>query len=195
MGLAKQAKILSEAQQKAILSYLQATRYPLRNRAMFLFSVKAGLRAKEVAGLTWSMVCDAECRLGDAIELVNKASKGKNGGRSIPLNKDLRIALQELQEQDQPKPQDRIIRMERDRAPSAQVITNTFWTWYRRLGFDGCSSHSGRRTFITNAARKISTVGGSIRDVQSLAGHASLQTTQRYIEAHTDARRKVVNLV
>ena len=132
MGLAKQAKILTEAQQRAILSYLQTTRYPLRNRVMFLLSVKAGLRAKEVAGLTWSMVCDPQGKLGEAIALLDRASKGKNGGRSIPLNKDLRAALLELQDQDQPKPHDHIIRMERDRSPSAQVITNTFWTWYKR---------------------------------------------------------------
>ena len=51
--------------------------------------------------------------------------------------------------------------------------------WYRHLGFVGCSSHSGRRTFITNAARRISTVGGSLKDVQQLAGHSNLRTTQR----------------
>lgn len=63
------------------------------------------------------------------------------------------------------------------------------------LGFRGCSSHSGRRTFITNAARKISTVGGSLRDVQVLAGHSSLSTTQRYIEADAAAQRRIVDLV
>ena len=51
------------------------------------------------------------------------------------------------------------------------------------------------RTFITNAARKISTVGGSLRDVQSLAGHSSLATTQRYIDGDSEARRRVVELV
>ena len=66
--------------------------------------------------------------------------------------------------------------------------------WYRDLGLIGCSSHSGRRTFITNAARKISTVGGSLRDVQHLAGHFSLQTTQRYIEGDSEARKRVVQL-
>jgi integrase len=59
----------------------------------------------------------------------------------------------------------------------------------------GCSSHSGRRTFITNAARKISSVGGSLRDVQALAGHSSLAVTQRYIDGSEDARAKVVELV
>lgn len=50
-----------------------------------------------------------------------------------------------------------------------------FQRWYRHLGFVGCSSHSGRRTFITNAARKISTVGASLKDVQELAGHTNLR--------------------
>ena len=72
---------------------------------------------------------------------------------------------------------------------------NLFQRWYRDLGLVGCSSHSGRRTFITITARKISTVGGSLLDVQSLAGHASLQTTQRYIEHNSDARKRVVEIV
>src|SRR5213080_2234938 len=60
---------------------------------------------------------------------------------------------------------------------------------------DGCSSHSGRRTFITRAARKVSQVGGSLRDVQELAGHTSLAMTQRYIEGDTEAKRKLVALL
>ena len=70
-----------------------------------------------------------------------------------------------------------------------------FGAWYRSLGFSGASSHSGRRTFITNAARRISTVGGSLRDVQLLAGHSALGTTQRYIEADGMAQRRVVDLM
>jgi integrase/recombinase XerD len=38
-------------------------------------------------------------------------------------------------------------------------------------------------------------VGGSLRDVQQLAGHASISMTQRYIEGHTQAKRELVNLV
>ena len=68
---------------------------------------------------------------------------------------------------------------------------NLFAGWYRALGFNGCSSHSGRRGFITNAARKIGAVGGSLRDVQLLAGHSSLSTTQRYIEAAEGCARPV----
>jgi site-specific recombinase XerD len=63
------------------------------------------------------------------------------------------------------------------------------------MGLNGCSSHSGWRTFITNAAKKISSVGGSLRDVQMLAGHSSIAVTQRYIEGDGDARIKAVDLV
>jgi integrase len=76
-----------------------------------------------------------------------------------------------------------------------QVIVTMFRKWYRELGLVGCSSHSGRRTFITNAARKISTVGGSLRDVQFLAGHSSLNTSQRYIEGDSEARTKIVDMI
>ncbi len=78
---------------------------------------------------------------------------------------------------------------------SRQVIVNQFAKWFKGVGLEGCSSHSGRRTFITNAARKISTVGGSLKDVQILAGHSSLQTTQRYIEVNSEARKRIVELV
>ncbi len=73
--------------------------------------------------------------------------------------------------------------------------THWFKRLYRTLGFDGCSSHSGRRTFITGAARKVSVAGGSLRDVQQLAGHASLQTTRRYVEGGTDAKRRLVAMI
>jgi site-specific recombinase XerD len=70
-----------------------------------------------------------------------------------------------------------------------------FASWFEDMGLYGCSSHSGRRTFITNAAKKISSVGGSLRDVQMLAGYSSLAVTQRYIEGDGEARVKLVNLL
>ena len=78
---------------------------------------------------------------------------------------------------------------------SAQTVVDFFADLYGKLEFEGASSHSGRRTFITNCAKKITTVGGSLRDVQFLAGHSSLQTTQRYIESDTAAKRMVVDIV
>ena len=66
---------------------------------------------------------------------------------------------------------------------------------YAALGMEGCSSHSGRRTFITRAARLVHAAGGSLRDVQILAGHRSIQTTQRYIDRDSEAQRRLVSLI
>ena len=91
MALTKQAKILSSRQTALLRAYLQHTRYPDRNQVILLLSVKAGLRAKEIAALKWDMVTDAEGNLGHAIQLRNEATKGASG-RVIPLNRKLRQA-------------------------------------------------------------------------------------------------------
>jgi len=195
MALGKQAKVLSRAQIDVGIAYLATTRQPLRNRLIFLLSVRAGLRAKEIASLTWSMVTSSDGTIGTDMALCDSASKGRSGGRSIPLNRELRQALEAWKAScPNARPDHRVIRTKRSATTSAQVLVNLFRAWYRRLGFDGCSSHSGRRTFITNAARRISTVGGSLRDVQALAGHAALSTTQRYIDINPEAKRKVVEM-
>ena len=194
MGLGKQAKTLSKGQVEAVLGYLAKTRHPARNRLIFLLSVKAGLRAKEIARLTWWMTNDSRGEIGRAICLQDSASKGRSG-RMIPLSDEVRDALIEYRRQVVSFTGPFVISTERSLSTSPQAIVNMFQRWYRHLGFVGCSSHSGRRTFITNAARKISTVGGSLRDVQMLAGHSNLRTTQGYIEANPEAQVRIVELV
>jgi integrase/recombinase XerC len=93
----KQAKIVSPTQERAILGYLETTRYPARDRVMFLLSLKAGLRAKAMAALTWAMITDAQGQVAEAMHVPNRASKGKTGGRTIPLYPDLQAALVTLQ--------------------------------------------------------------------------------------------------
>ena len=189
MALGKQAKVLTESQQRSILKFLEDRPSSRRDALMFLLSVDAGLRAKEIAALEWSMVTDAEGNLSDAIRLLDRASKGRSGG-IIYLSARLRAALAEYSLEADRKGV--LLRSTRGKPMSSQVVTNWFWNLYRTLGMEGCSSHSGRRTAITRWARKISSVGGSLRDVQALARHTSLQMTQRYIEVSEDACRKVV---
>lgn len=191
--LHKQAKVLRKAQVRAVLDHLSRTRQPTRNRAIFLLSLRAGLRAKEIAELTWSMVTDPDGAVSKTIRLTNAAAKGSSGG-VVPLSKDLQQALADLRAfQGCVSGHQRVIRTERSPRTSPQVIVNLFREWYQALGFDGCSSHSGRRTFITMTARNIGRFGGSLRDVQALARHSSLAMTQRYIEIDTRAMQLVVD--
>lgn len=203
MAQGKQAKTLTAAQVQAMLRHLEAGRNADRNKVIFLMTVKAGLRAKEVAGLRWSSVLNSQGEIGDHIELTDRTSKGRSG-RIIPMNRDLLKALEawhstcstkRTRRDAPPLPERAIICTERSDSTPAQVIVNMFHRWYRGLGFIGASSHSGRRTFITNAAKKVVQAGGSLRDVQELAGHSSLSMTQRYIEGDTDAKRRLVQMI
>ena len=189
MSLTKQAKTLTEKQVKLVLTHLATTRDAKRNAVIFLLSVDAGLRSKEIASVEWKMVLDAQSQLTDAIRLEDRSAKGKSGG-VIYISSRLAAVLADYA--DGVQLTGTIIKSRSGKAMSAQVITNWFFNLYRGLGFDGCSSHSGRRTAITKWSRNITAAGGSLRDVQQLARHSSLQMTQKYIEVSEGAMKRVV---
>jgi integrase/recombinase XerC len=195
--LGKQAKVLSKRELQRLLDHVSHSRHPERDRVIVLLSFKAGMRAKEIASLTWSMITDASGALAETIALPNRASKGNAGGRFIPVHDELRAALAALHaaRDDKVRPDRPVIYSERAGGYSANALAVWFYERFAELGIEGASSHSGRRTFITAAARKIVEAGGSLRDVQELAGHASLATTQRYIEGDSAAKRKVIGLI
>jgi integrase len=188
----KQAKILSDQHIEDLLFFASNTRQPDRNRAIVLLSMKAGLRAAEIANLTWDMVVGPTGQIGTAIELHDDAAK-MGSGRTVPMHAQLRDVLVLLRlEEPTSGP---VIRSERGGHMTPLSIVVWFARAYDALGLDGCSSHSGRRTFITRAARSVHKAGGSLRDVQLLAGHRSIQTTQRYIDGDSDAQRRLVSLI
>ena len=188
----KQAKTLSKDDLQDLLVHASATRNPLRNRVIVLLSAKAGLRAGEIANLTWDMILEPNGAISTAIELRDHAAK-KRSGRLIPLPKDLRNALASWRSV--MLGAGPVVLSERGGRMRPLSIVVWFARAYRAVGLEGCSSHSGRRTFITRAARLVHKAGGSLRDVQLLAGHRSIQTTQRYIDGDTDAQRKLISMI
>src|SRR5256886_15149449 len=160
----KQAKIVSPTQERAILGYLDTTRYPSRDRVLFLVSLKAGLRAKEMASRTWAMVTDAAGQVADVMHVPNRASKGTTGGRTIPLHPDLQAALGTLQtgRGDMATPERSLLFSERGGGLSPATVRLWFHRLYTALKMHGCSSHSRRRPFITRAAHRASQVGASL---------------------------------
>jgi integrase/recombinase XerD len=190
--LGKQAKILSEDDLQDLLVYAATTRNPIRNRVIVLLSAKAGLRAGEIANLTWDMVVGPNGAISTGIELRDAVAK-KRSGRLIPMHPDLRAALTTWRSTTAGVGP--VVVSERGNAMTPLSVVVWFARAYRAIGLDGCSSHSGRRTFITRAARLVHKAGGSLRDVQLLAGHRSIQTTQRYIDGDSDAQRKLVSLI
>jgi integrase/recombinase XerD len=193
MAKGKQAKILTAEQFKKALEYVSnQTRQPERNRLMLLLGA-SGLRAKEIASITLSMVTDAEGNVSETISLDDIASKGKSG-RMVPVSSTLKIAITEYLKV-RGNHQGNLIQTERSEAFSSAAVCEWFKRIYTTLGFEGASSHSLRRGFITQAARKIPLCGGSLVDVMKMVGHRHLSTTQRYIEQDTEAQRKVVEML
>lgn len=186
----KQAAVLTD---QRITRALQLCRNE-RERAMFLLSVRAGLRACEIAGLTWQSVDFEQAQLRLTVTKGNKV-------RIVPLHSEVASALEAY----------RNTRPESKVTPDARVFVNShsrpgepltpnavtcwFKAFYEKAGWQGYSSHSGRRTFLTKAARKASTVGASLKDLQALAGHADVRTTMRYVETDPEAQRKLVALL
>jgi integrase/recombinase XerD len=176
-----------------VLDHIASTsQQPDRDRVIMLLSIKAGLRACEIAGLDWSMLLDDKGRIGHVLTVRDAIAKN-GSGRRIPIHPELRKALRLI------KPQGvafgPVVRSARGGAIRPNSLVNWFVALYRTLGLSGCSSHSGRRSFITQAARNLHRAGCSLRDVQLLAGHRSIETTQRYIDGDTDAQRKLVGLL
>ena len=199
MGIGKQSKTLNKTQIQMVRTFLRNQRNGLRDETIFLLSVKSGLRSKEISLLSWKMVSKSDETIDDFINLPNSSSKG-NGGRIIPLHKDIKENLNLMLKEHRKlygfdQNNSFIVRTERTPFTTSQTIVNMFQKWYGKLGLLGCSSHSGRRTFITETSKKISLVGGSLRDIQMMVGHQSLQTTQRYIEGDSESQKKVVDLI
>ena len=188
----KQAKTLSTAELKRVLAVIRAGQHAQRNELAFLLSYYAGLRVKEIAALKHSDVFDNQCAVKRIITLTAAQTKG-NSGRTIVLNEKLARALtarvrpvENRAYCDRP-----LIRSQKGGAFSANSLCQLFLRVYASAGIDGASSHSGRRTFITNLAHK----GVSAKVLMTLAGHQHMSTTQRYIDVNDKMLQAAVELV
>lgn len=156
---------------------------------MVLLSLKAGLRAGEIAGLRWNDI-DLDGRT-----LLLRQTKGEKP-RQVPIASALMPVLTTLKAEARHDHVFASKHRNRGEPLTANAVTVWFRDLYRRrMGWQDFSSHSGRRTFVTRAARKVIEAGGSLKDVQALAGHADLRTTSRYIDQNEDAQRKLVDMV
>lgn len=186
----RQAKLLSETVIRKALNRIDRRPTATRDRVIFLLSVRAGLRACEIAGLEWSMVTDPCGRIANLLTVQDCIAK-KGGGRRLPIHDDLKRSLQTYG-RGRPRTGPLLPSARGGGHLRANSVVNWFVDLFSEIGATGCSSHSGRRTFITMAARRAHRAGASLRDVQLLAGHRSIEVTQGYIDGDSDAQRRLV---
>jgi len=186
----KQAKTLTNQELRQAMGQAALSRHAARDKAMLLMTHLAGMRVGEVAALCVADVLDADGNIRSELRLQAHQTKG-NAGRVVFINERLQKELAAYERTLKARAVDAPFFMTQKRTGfSANTLTQHFITLYKRAGLAGATSHSGRRTFITNLA----TQGISVRVLAALAGHRSIQTTQRYIDVNDDMLRKAVEL-
>ena len=189
----RQARTITPAQLDKLLQHVRGRRDYLRSRVIILLSARAGLRAAEICGLEFSMVLGPSGEVSHTIAVEDRIAKKKHG-RKIPMHPDIRAALVALLRRT-PNRTGTIVKSKKGGAMNPNSLVNWFGVLYREVGFEGCSSHSGRRSFLTELSRRTHEAGASLRDVQLLAGHSSISTTERYLDGSSLAQRKLVGLL
>jgi integrase/recombinase XerD len=177
-----QAKTLTDKELKQVLTYVSLNRHAARNRAMLLITHWAGMRVGEVAALRIGDVVTADGAIKSEIRLLPEQTKGQR------LRKELALYVATIK---RPSPDKPLFYTQKRAGFTANTLCQHFYWLYKQVGIDGASSHSGRRTFITNLANK----GVGVRVLMSLAGHRSISTTQAYIDVNDEMQRAAVDLV
>jgi len=190
-GKMAQAATLSEAQIKRAIRFCQTRRYVTRDTTILLLSLYTGLRAKEIAALRIGDVYDEEGAVRTQFTLSAAQTKGCRT-RTVFVNKQLTQQLVAYrawkQSTDAAAP---LFASQKGGHFSANTMCQLFLNIYKQCGLSDASSHSGRRTFITRLANK----GVGVRVLAALAGHSSIQTTQRYIDVNDAQLANAVELV
>lgn len=203
MAITRAATLDDQQFKKMMQNLTKTVRRPKVETVVFLLSYKAGLRSQEIAGLEWSRhVLDVEGKIRHEEFMVAgsrgrakrenhpvlwiSADIGKYGGeRTLRMHPLLFDAMTELLEEGLPGkfviPSGNV-RASQNLKSRAHALTIRINRYYEALGLDKCTSHSGRRTFITKASRAANFANCSLVDVQKMAGHKQLSTTQGYID-------------
>ena len=186
-----QAKTLDEKELKAVLAHCSTRRHAKRDRALLLTGFWAGLRAKEIAALSICDVLAADGSIRAEFVLSPDQTKGKRARKVFlgsKLQRELAAYLRQKDTNDTSAPlflSQKGVRFSPN--SMSQLITHI----YQDAGIVGATSHSCRRSFITNLAHK----GVSVRVLAELAAHSSITTTQRYIDINDKHLRAAVELV
>lgn len=191
--MSKQAKTLTATETRRVLDYVATRPHAERNRAMFLTMLYAALRVKECASLRYADVLDAEGKIKAEIYLSAEQTKGSKTGTvfvSDKLRKELQAYVRAVPYK---SISDKLFYSQKRPVDgwNSNTLCQFFHYLFRNVGIDGASSHSPRRTAITNLADK----GVSVRVLQSIARHANISTTQCYIDINDAMKRKAIELI
>jgi integrase len=158
------------------------TKKGLRDRAMLAILLGCGLRRSEVAALTQAHIQQRDNRWC-IIDLI-----GKHGRvRTIPMPTWVKGAIDAWTSAAGFSEGPVLRRVNRghkvhDAAMSEKVVWQLLQQYAAAVGVPGIAPHDLRRT----CAKLCRAAGGELEQIQLLLGHASVQTTERYLGTKQD---------
>lgn len=186
-----QAATITQQQLQRVLDYLRTQRHYKRNRAIILLTHYAMLRIGEVAALRYCDVVDADGEIKAETTLSKAQTKG-NKARTVWLSEKIRIELAAYIATYKPKfPTQPLFFTQRSEGFTANTLTHIVNSIYKRAGISGATSHSGRRSGLTNLAER----GVGVRTLMAIAGHAHMSSTQKYLDLRPSVVRAAIELI
>jgi len=182
------ASVLNAQEHSRFLQYLATTRQPAQNKAIYLLGYRAGLRVGSIAGLKLNDIIDSSGNLKEVVELRRDIVKNRKNYAAYITHPELREALLSYLAERPETEVENLFVSQKDTAFSANTLSHKILKLYRDAGFDGASSHSGRRSFATNCIR----AGVDIVSLKTLMNHASIQQTAEYVATNEEALKKAV---
>lgn len=166
------AKILTQAEIQLLFAEgLQSE----RDRALFGICLFTACRVNEACTLRVTDVYDTSGRVRPKLIIRKGNTKGKLATRTIPVIEDLRLILTNYQP---PAGQEYLFPGRFTGHVNPESASRVLKKACRRVGLEGVSTHSFRRTALT----QMSDAGIPLRIIQEVSGHRNLSQLQNYLE-------------
>ncbi len=144
--------------------------WPRRDQALVVLLLNAGLRREEAAGLHVD-----DLQLHERSGKVQVLGKGRKA-RQVPLNSDVRKALQEWLAVRPESTSARLFLSQKGGALSKRALGACVTRLAERAGLKEVTPHTLRHSFAKNLVDE----GVGLEQVAKLLGHANLETTRLY---------------
>jgi len=184
--MAGKAKVLTQKEISDIFRVLRNS----RDQALFALGIYTGLRIAEIISLRYDQMFTTHGGVRNLLKVVR--SKKKNTVYSeIPIHPKLRDRLQTYHKQLErsewlfPSEDSSTGHLERVRAH--YILRDAF----DRLRLQDASTHSMRRTCLTNMSR----AGVPLRTIQDISGHASLSQLQEYLAVDPADKHRAISML
>ena len=188
-----QAQVLSPSQFRSVMAIADTTRHGLRNQLVLALSYYAALRVGEIAALDIGQVYDADLKPRDTIVLYGRQTKSGRHHTVYVHPKLSKIFVDYVVRLENKSTDAPLIQSQKNaRRYNSNALCRLFGQLYRKANlYPHFTSHSGRRTFITNLAN----ANVNPKAIMELVNHKHLTTTQRYIETTPAQLANAVGLI